>query len=220
LIIVYHGINDVHTRLVWPPEHYKGDNSGRRAPMEPFFMPGVLEYSTLWRVVGIRLGITRSHSDFTRTIDSPPSNYYGDLFRDQRYSLRYPEGIFEQVSASEMLQTNPPVYFQRNIENLIAIAKSNGVQILLASFASHPDFKDHPRASSEEYIEAYRETNEVLRRLAEHTQVSFFDFASVFPRERRYYADGRHVTEEGARVKAALFANHLVDTGLLPNQDR
>ena len=31
LVIIYHGINDIHTRLVWPPEVYQGDNSAQSA---------------------------------------------------------------------------------------------------------------------------------------------------------------------------------------------
>jgi len=31
MIIIYHATNDIHPRFVWPPEAYKGDNSGARA---------------------------------------------------------------------------------------------------------------------------------------------------------------------------------------------
>ena len=31
LIIVYHAVNVLHARLVWPPEAYQPDNSGRYA---------------------------------------------------------------------------------------------------------------------------------------------------------------------------------------------
>lgn len=215
LVIVYHGINDVHPRLVWPPEFYRGDNSGRRGAGVPMFMPNVLEYSTLLRIAGVELGMIQGHSDFRRSVLKSPPHYFGDQFRDQRFAGEYPRGIFEQASAEEMLRTNRPVYFQRNIENLIAIASSRGVNVLAPSFAFHSGFKDHPRASSPEYVAAYLETNEMLRRVAEGSGLHFFDFASAFPQDRTLYVDGRHVTIQGANLKAKLFARFVADNEMI-----
>lgn len=55
LIIVYHGTNDVHTRLVLP-DAYQGDNSGRRKQWNP---PSIsfIEYSLLLRIASRKLGI-------------------------------------------------------------------------------------------------------------------------------------------------------------------
>ena len=217
LVIVYHGINDVHPRLVWPETHYRGDNSGRRSPGQSILnsMPGVLEHSSLFRVIGIELGWIQSHSDFGRTILLPAPNYVGDIFRDQRHAGVYPAGVFEEITAAEILKANKPIYFERNIENLIAIAKAQNVKVLLSSFAFHPDFEDHPRASSREYIDAYFETNSMLKRVAAEQNVSFFDFAFAFPKDRSLYIDGRHVTEVGAQLKAKLFAEYLHQSDLL-----
>ncbi len=216
LIIVYHGINDVHPRMVWPSRAYQGDNTGRRLsrPLD-LFMPSALEHSTLARMLMIRAGKTTPHSAFETSIDMPPNTYYANQFRRQKARGTYPRGIFEEVSAGRMLEENPPQYFERNIRNITTLAKSNGIKIVLSSFAYSPLFDDKPRVSSEEYISAYAEMRDLLKTIAREMGVSFFDFSALFPVDKRYYTDGRHVTEEGAKLKAVLFGRHLTANGLL-----
>ena len=216
MIIVYHGVNDINARLVWPPEAYRGDNSGRSAPGQlGIFMPGILEYSTLLRVLMIRTGKAESHAAFERTVNRSSETYYGALFRKQVIEGVYPEGIFKEVSAEEMLKANKPVFFERNMRGIISIAKSHGIAVVLSSFAYSPLFTDMPRASSREYIAAYREQNGLLKELARETDVYFYDFAGEFPTEKRYYTDGRHVNEEGAQLKAEYFGDYLIDNALI-----
>jgi lysophospholipase L1-like esterase len=110
---------------------------------------------------------------------------------------------------------NPPVYFQRNLENMVSIARAHDVVPVLVTFAPSPLFDDLPRVASEEYIAAYREMNEVVRVVAVKTHTNLFDFAMRFPNDRRYFVDGRHVNEEGCRLKSELFADYLIESGLL-----
>jgi hypothetical protein len=86
---------------------------------------------------------------------------------------------------------------------------------VLASFAYSPDFAEEPRVTTPEYHRAIAEHNDVLRKVAVDTGAAFFDFAKVFPTDRRYFTDGRHNNEEGAALKAKLFADFLVESGLL-----
>ena len=216
MIIIYHGINDIHPRLVWPPEAYKGDNSGRRAPNSGIFMPNIFEYSTAIRMLMIRAGLIQSHAAMSRSIDAAPPNYYGNAFRSQKIKKTYPEGQFEKVSAQKMLEINKPIFFARNIENIVVLAKERGIKSILTSFAFSPQFKDKPRVSSREYISAFAEMNASLAQIAGKHNVNFFDFASVFPKDKKYYHDGRHVTIEGARLKAKLFADFIDSNLLIP----
>jgi len=216
LIIFYGGINDIHARLVWPPESYQGDNSGRREPdQSSLLMPGILEYSTLLRMLLIRGGMVTPHLAFERTIDRTPPTYHGNEFARQVEEGTYPEGIFAAISGERMLAINQPVYFARNIRNMIAVAKAHDVIVVISSFAYSTVFSEEPRVSSPEYIEAHDENNDLLRQIAESCGVRFFDFASVFPTERRFYADGRHVNEAGSRLKAQLFGDYLLEEQLV-----
>lgn len=48
-------------------------------------------------------------------------------------------------------------------------------------------------------------------------EVGMFDFAGLFPADKNYYTDGRHVNIEGAKFKARLFADYLIESGLAQN---
>lgn len=216
MIIIYHSINDIHPRMVWPEDAYRGDNSGNRITGGGVFMPSIFEYSTLLRVFMIRAGWTTSHASLERTTDKRPDTHYLSQFRTQKKNGTYPDGIFKQVSAKQMLATNKPVYFERNIRNIISIAKDHNIQVVLSSFAHSHHFPDKPLVASAEYLSAFDENNQLLKMIAEDTKVNFFDFANEFPDIKEYYVDGRHVTENGARVKSRLFGEYLIKNELLP----
>ncbi|NIR50561.1 SGNH/GDSL hydrolase family protein [candidate division KSB1 bacterium] len=219
MIIINHAINDIHTRFVWPPEAYKGDNSGRSAPnVSDVFMPTILEYSTLIRFFLIRAGLSTPHVDISRTLDRRAETFYGAKFQSQKIRHVYPQDIFKNVSAMEMLRVNKPVYFQRNIENIVVLAKHRGIRTILASFAYSPLFKNEPRASSQEYIYAHEEAKNVLQEIAAVQDVNFFDLASIFPKDKKYYQDGRHVNLRGARLKAQLFAQFIINNNIIPKE--
>lgn len=215
LIIIYHGVNDIHPRLVWPPEAYRGDNSGRAAPTSSqIFMPSIFEYSNLLRILMIKTGMAKSHADLEGKLGSFPDTFYFYQFRDQKLKGVYPEDIFKKISARRMLEQNKPIYFERNVRNMVAIAKIWGIEVVISSFAFSTLFTD-PIASSEEYVYAYNESNRLLQEIAEDTEVHFFDFASRFPTSKDYYTDGRHVNEKGSQLKAKLFGDYLIENGLV-----
>ena len=76
------------------------------------------------------------------------------------------------------------------------------------------------------FFRAIAEHNEVMRGLAAETGTPLFDFAKVFGSDARHFhtevrdgvthVDAVHVNEEGARVQARLFAEHLAGCGLVP----
>lgn len=218
MIVIYDALNDVHARFVWPPSAYKGDNTGEIYTTSYITMPGIFEYSTLLRILMINAGIIDSHSALERfgRADDSKITHYAPLFLKQKATNTYPEGIFKEVSAKKMLLTNKPIYFKRNISNIVSIAKDRDITTILVSFAYSPLFINEPVVSSEEYIFAYNEMNTVIRDIAEEMGVNFFDFANYFPKDKRYYSDGRHVNEEGVKLKAELFAEYLIKNKLIP----
>ena len=221
MIVFYEAINDINTRFVWPPAAYRGDNSGASIPTASnVFMPGIFEYSTVVRFFLIRAGAAQPHADITNTMDRRARTYYGDNFQKQKIRGSYPQGIFEEVSAREMLESNKPIYFQRNVENLVLLAKARGITCMLATFAYSPLFTEEPRVASDEYIYAYNEMNETLKRVAQERGAHLFDFASVFPIDKKNYHDGRHMNDEGARLMAELFANYIIQNNFVPEHHR
>lgn len=217
VLIVYHGVNDVNARLVWPPEAYAGDNSGysghspglhRRLPW--------WQRSTAARVLLVRFGFIQPPMAIYDTYATFAPTAHWVEFTRQNNSGTYPEGVFEEVPAMRMLETNEPVYFRRNIESLVAVAKAHGVTPVLATFA----LCTHPPSSwnSDEYRFAIGQHNAVLRETGQEMGIPVFDFAGAFPDDETLFADAIHVNEEGALLKARLFADYLIEQGLIEQE--
>ncbi len=216
LIILYQNINDIHNRLVYPYSAYKADNSGSR---EPYKRPTEKWWtrSAAFRILATRLGLRQSLAGmlFFRTHDYIETNYTTDFCLQKRMNV-YPSKIFEKHPAGEMLKNNPPVYFKKNIENIIALCRANHIPIVLLTFASSPHFPHNPMSYSPEYRHAIEEHNDILRNIALEQDVPVFDFAEEMPIERIYWCDGNHVNEKGSNKKAELIAAYLEQSGLLP----
>ncbi len=216
LVIIYHGINDVHPRLVFPYDAYRGDNSGSRSPFSP---PSetIWDQSTILRIIRTRLKLRQSLGGlgFRRTFEYVPTNF-SDEHYNQMSQNQYPSGIFETHPVTAMLAKNPPVYFERNLRNLIAVAHEHEIKVMLTTWAWSPRFTEDPRASSPEFDQALTEHNAVISRLCATHDVLCLDFAAAMPTEPQYWVDGRHMNETGTRLKAEIFADFLDEMGTLP----
>jgi len=196
LVIIYHGTNDVNARLV-VPRVYSGDNSGRRKQWEPPHVP-FFEHSTLLRLITRKLGLSRQVGVWS-FVDT--ENYLGPEVKNN--------------DPFELLKMNPPNYFRRNLRNMIAIAKANNIKIMLATWAHSSDFDDY--ASLPFQQKGIKENNEVVREVAIRNNIPIFYFAEQMPKDTKYWADGRHVNEKGALLKAELFAKYIHESGLISN---
>jgi len=215
LIVIYAGYNDLKPRLVLP-EAYRGDNSGRAGPLiERVYIPSWWEYSTFYRIGAIQMGWMEPHTSYN-TVNSAPETYLADEFHAQLRDGTYPRKEFENITVKEILAANPPIYYQRNIENLVAVARDRNIDVVLATMALFTDPAIDYRAASEEYQIAIGEHNEVLKAIATTKGTNLFDFAAVFPRDPQYFVDGVHVTEAGSRLKAKFFADFIVQNNLVP----
>ena len=121
--------------------------------------------------------------------------------------------VQENLDPAKILKENPPIYFRRNLENMIAVAQEHEVQILFSTWAHSPNLNDY--ASEDYYQQGFRENNDVVKEVAESHGIPMFDFASVMAQDAVYWADGRHVNEAGALAKARLFAEFIHDHGLI-----
>jgi lysophospholipase L1-like esterase len=203
LVIIYEGTNDVHASLV-EQSAYRGDDFGRRQAWQA---PRVAlwEHSALLRLLSRTMNITRQVSvdDF---VSSP-------TYLSWPFESRLLEDNLDPV---EILKENPPVYFRRNLENMIAVAKEHGVEIMFSTWAYSPYLNDY--AAEGYYQQGFRENNEVVKEVATIGQIPLFDFAGVMPQDAKYWADGRHVNEAGALAKAELFAEFIDAQGLIGQQ--
>jgi lysophospholipase L1-like esterase len=200
LVIIYEGTNDVHARLV-EPSAYRGDNSGRRQSWQVPPVP-LWEQSAFLRILSRMTNFTRQVSvdDFV----SAPT------YLSWPYESRLNEDNLDPI---EILKENPPVYFRRNLENMIAVANERDIEVLFATWAYSPYLNDY--ASKVYYQQGFQENNGVVVEVANSHHVPLFDFAAVMPQDAMYWADGRHVNEAGALEKARLFAEFIQAEGLI-----
>ena len=200
LIIIYEGTNDVHARMV-EPSAYRGDDLGRR---QAWHVPSVAlwEHSALLRILSRAMNLTRQIS-----IDDFVSS---STYLSWPYEYRLSE---DNLDPTEILKENPPIYFRRNLENMSAIAKEQGVEIMFSTWAYSPYLNDY--ASEGYYQQGFQENNAVVKDVAADQQLPLFDFVEVMPQDAKYWADGRHVNEAGALVKARLFAEFIHAQGLI-----
>ncbi len=205
LVIIYHGVNDVHTRLV-PHSAYKSDNSGRR---RQWGSPRIAlwEHSTLLRIISRKLHLTRQVSLGT-FVDA-------DTYSGAGNRLDYQVSEEDQMS---MLKKNPPIFFRRNLINMIDTSRRHGSRVLLATFAHSTEIDDDGAKSV--YEQAYEENNSVVRNVANDLSCPLFDFVKHMSADRKYWADSVHVNEDGAMLKAKLFAQHIHNNGLLPKNNK
>jgi len=201
LIVYYDSINDVHPRLVWPPESYVGDNSGYRQVDQSSLGLRIARMSLAYRAVSVLL--LKNEPSTLLDAQSKAATYWGDELTKQQMERAYPAGIFTKHNAAEMLATNGPIYFKRNLTSMVAIAKANNVLFVLSTFGFAPrSFPQEPRVASPEFRLALQEQNKLIRTLGLSENVPVADVWSAIPDEPKYWLDGRHVSEAGAALQA------------------
>lgn len=195
LVMIYHGVNDAHTRFV-PPDLYRGDNQGYRKPFSvpsPFFW----EYSAFFRVISRSLGLS-TQVGLGEFVFAP------SVVKSWRVTDPHSKKL---PILLERLDKNPPVYFERNLRNMIAICKANEVDIMLATWAFSREAGDY--VAMPHYLKAIHEHNAIVKKLCGELNVPLYDFNAEMPEERSLWSDGRHVNETGSRKKAELWSAFL-----------
>ena len=190
LVMIYHAYNDIAPRLV-EPEAYRSDNALRSSWNWPD--AGILEASALYRYL--------SRTFFEGGIEV--LNLMSFVEAD--------ESDYDREQGLERLDENEPIYFARNLENLVASAKFHGVPLLFASFAHREDFVGPTmdlEAGGPSAV-GIAQHNGIVEQIAAEQDLFFFDFARAMPQDASLWSDGIHVNEQGAAAKARLYAEYL-----------
>ncbi len=200
LIIAYHTITDIGARLT-SPQCYRGLNRHRGLyPQAAVWQVygQVSTASTLARFVGITLG----------WMDAP----------DPEKNLAHviPCADDPAPEPAEALAANPPIYFERNLRSLAALARAQGAAIMFSTFAHDRDISGYWGEAW--MLQAMEEHNAIVRQVAEQTDALFYDLAAQGPltADPRYWgSDGIHPSPEGYRWIAEHYAAYLVAEGAL-----
>lgn len=213
-VLVYHAYNDVLARLVWPPSAYRPDLSG-------WFVRDGLEgegplwpHSNLLRVMAI-LGGSLPFSDVKQAAGTQaPTGLHLELLR-QRRAGTYPEGLFRDHPAEQILASNPPRYFRENLRALLRSAAAQGIGVVLSTFVLSAKVPQHPLNGHPAIRAAVAEHNRIIRELAVEFACPLLDLATLFPDEAEYFSgDGLHFSAAGNIRRVQLLVEHAqVDLG-------
>jgi hypothetical protein len=124
------------------------------------------------------------------------------------------------MTPEAVLAANPPTYFERNLRNLIAVATSNKVKVMLSSWAYYP--KPIPEVRDGTFMtlpfvqNAVAEHNGILQKIALDSEIPYYDLASALPADRTFWIEGMHMTPAGAREQAILYADFMTSSRLVP----
>jgi len=196
LIIVYEGVNDVHARFV-RPDAYKPDDTGNIKQWGKDPCVALICFSIVQRMIQYdppKFDISAA----TRPIPHPESTGYNDILG---------------MTRMEALEENPPIYYEKNLRSIIALAKEFGIDVLLSTWAWSDQLSDY--AASPHYQKGFIDLNNVVKKIGKTKNVEVYDFASEMPKDKKYWTDGPHNNDEGVAMKAKLFTIFIARNNIL-----
>ena len=194
IILDYDGFNDVLARIV-PYQNYTGDSL---SPINKFELktPFYFEKSVLVRIVtGLNPPVFR---DFVFSADRNPA------------SAERKTKFFEYINGTQLdaLRQNKPVFFERNLESMYAIAKQFNITFVVSTLAYTDQLPDD-WYNSEYDFQGIKEHTQIIRAVARKNNIPMFDFEKVMPKDAAYWFTSIHENEQGARKRAELYADFL-----------
>lgn len=203
LIIFYEATNDVEVRAKSPSCYHQispllGLNTFHGLWKTHF---DDISPSTLYRFVGINLGWMPNPGALDFAFAPPVV---------ERDCLEA-----QPVSAEEAIAPNPPVYYERNLRSMIALAQANGIEVMLSRFI-YPTSDLVSFAYPEYWTQAVEEHNEIAARLAEETGAMYYNLAADFEYKPEYWWSAVHLTAAGSALQAQLYAQFIVQNNLIP----
>ena len=122
------------------------------------------------------------------------------------------------MSASDVLSANPPIYFERNVRNMIRLARGMNSEVLLLTWAYSP--LDFPIEGGGGMVYTYLqdgvdEHNAIVRKIAEEEGTLFYDLAASMPIDQKFWVNGIHMKAAGTAEMARQVAEYLISTGIL-----
>jgi lysophospholipase L1-like esterase len=199
LLMVYHATNDAKARLT-PPDCYTGATPIRGLYDGQWRTNGPdLGPSTVWRYLAIGRGWMPNPIDLNNWV-LPVEASIGGCPGDGMYT------------EAELLALNPPIFFERNLRNLVHLARANGTEVLLSTWAYYP-----PLIETDLWRQTFDEMNAVTQQVAQDMDTLFYDLMANLPQdEALWHSDGEHQKPAGTAEQARQYAAYLIASGVLP----
>ncbi len=204
MIIIYEAINDVTARLV-DPRYYNSLNPSRGIwSLRDRELPN----SVLLRFIGINSGLMLNPNTLSWAL-----NNVSPIYRCDDVEFCAPLGMTPQ----EVLDANPPIYFERNLRHIIQLAQANDVAVVLSSWAYFPEVSNGNPYMTYAFVQnGVAQHNAITRQLADDFGLPYIPLADAMPYNADFWLDGMHMTRAGAEQQAAIYADFLVANQLIP----
>jgi lysophospholipase L1-like esterase len=199
LVIVYHGINDIHPRVV---PGFATDYSHYRKPSQPpqrTVSDAVAEWSTLYACLRYRFLVDHRNNLIRMTTKVP---YY----------------LVPLDIQAKSFATTTPDTFRRNIKTIVQLAKANGVRVVLSTFTYSRSLHDRMYTAyhSGSYYRGYQQHNAVMTEICRKEGLLNVDLASRFPNDDESLFSGPvHLNSRGTEIKAQVFHDELVNARII-----
>lgn len=231
IIIYYGGLNDVgQTRFLYPVKEniLSRDIRDVRQGISGMFNYPWWEKSSFMRIILVSSGLAMPHPHRLLMHYAPEYR-----IRELIYQLStnsYPSGIFKEIPPEKLISLNPPIWFEHNIRNLVLISKSKSIIPVFVKYMYNASNKNDQllvennqgkEIMKKILIDAMIEMNSVLEKISKELDVPIFDLPSVYPVDNpNMFIDLVHNTEEGARKKAELIGDFLVEAQIIEKAQR
>jgi len=206
MILIYHGINDVLARLI-DPQQYSGLNR-RRGIWSAERLENRVSSSVLIRFLQANLGFGPD----LRQLES-----FLDIVSDIKICTQHTLCTNLNMTPEEVLAANPPIYFERNLRNMVAIARANAAEVVFSTWAFFPEEVNGARVMTFPFNQqGVAQHNDIVRNLGVELGVPVYDLAQSMPENIAFWIDTMHMSAAGTREQAAQYAAFLVENDLLP----
>ncbi len=208
MVIIYHGINDVGVRLS-DPEYFDGLYSAKGYWTD---QDDPLPPSSLLRFGMKRLGFelkAEYELDAKFRVPDGLRRCMPDSSRADSFCQGY------DMSARDVLSANPPVYFERNLRNMIRLARGMNSELLLLTWAYSPlgfPIEGGGGMVYQHLQDGVDEHNAIVREIAQAEGTLFYDLEASMPDDLQYWVNGIHMNVAGTSEMARQVAEYLAST--------
>jgi lysophospholipase L1-like esterase len=188
IIVIYHGYNDLVPSLT--PE-FKSDYSHAKRNLG--------EVWPYYRMASIFPDLPLAFYNFFVI------QFFGQNIRQSLLDA-VSRGHADLSSGFQGLET-----YQRNIEHIVNLCKSNGIKVILSTYC-HYMYDDVKNSKIHmKYHEGVLLENEAMRRIAKKHGVPLVDNNRIFPYEEKYFVDSVHFSPEGMQLLAENISITIID---------
>jgi lysophospholipase L1-like esterase len=133
------------------------------------------------------------------------------------------------IKVAERLPDQNIERFRQDVQQVVSLAKSNGIEVVLVTHATlfgnevQPEFrpmlrswrKFYPMLAEDGFLDMERRLNDVLREEAQREGALLVDAAHEMPTGYKAFVEFVHFTDEGAEALARLVASKMKESTIL-----